>query len=403
MAVAQGLYKTLAYKKQTGLGAAASGAGGTLLRRETAIFNKMKGTYDANEIVSHQQDTGIAYLVSTTQGEINGVLSAGSYAPLLGSLLRGSFTAGAVITGLSLTISGLGPFSLTRAAGSYLTDGLKVGDVVRITAGTFTGVALNLNLVVLALTPLVATVIVANGKVLTAQGPIASASLTVVGKKAVVPTTGQANDYYTFEEWFADTSLSRVYSDVQVASVDVSIPPSAAASVKMALLGLARAKSATQVLTAPASAPTTAILSAVNGVILINAGQTIVGTSINLKIDGQVTHGEAVIGSKVISDMVKGDLKVGGSFTNLKQDEAYSNLFDNETPVGIVAVLFADGTDTSDFVNFNIPRVKLTKDDIDDGKKQIISTHDFVAEFNASGGAGTTADTGIMTIQDSQA
>jgi hypothetical protein len=100
MTVAQGLYKTLAYKKQTALGTPAIGAGGQLLRRETATFEKTKAGIASNEIVAHQQYTGDSYGVGQTQGQLMGLVSAGSYAPLLTSLLRGSLTAGIAITGL---------------------------------------------------------------------------------------------------------------------------------------------------------------------------------------------------------------------------------------------------------------------------------------------------------------
>jgi hypothetical protein len=403
MTIAQGLYETIAYKKQSGLGVPASGSGGQLIRRETGTFEKTKGTYDANEIVSTQQDTGIAYLVSQTVGDISGVLSAGSYSPLLGSLMRAAFAVGVALTGMSVTIAGAGPFTLTRGSGSYLTDGYKVGDVVRITAGTYTGVASNLNMVVTALTATIMTVVVPNGKVLSAQGPVTGTTITVVGKKSVVPATGQTNDYYTFEEWRSDVTLSRIYSDVQMQTADIAISPTTATTIKIAMLGLIRTKGVTQILTAPTAASTTAILSAANGVILINGSQTIIGTSLSLKIDSGAVAGDPVIGSKTLSDIVKGDIKVGGTFTTLKQDEANSNLFDNETALGIVAALFADSTDTSDFVSFNIPNLKLTTDTVDDGKKQIISTHNFIAAYNAAGGAAVASDTGIITIQDSQA
>jgi hypothetical protein len=404
MTIAQGLYEVLSYKKQSALGTPATGSGGTQLRRETAIINKTKDTYDANEIVSHQMDTGIAYGVSKTAGELNGVISAGSYAPLLGSILRNNFTAVTASSGLSLTISGSGPtFNLNRAAGSFLTDGIKVGNVVRITAGTFTGTASNLNLLVTNVTATTLVVIVPNGKTLTAQGPIASSTVTVVGKTSVVPVTGQTNDYYTFEQWMSDASLSRLYTDVQIASADISIPATGFASIKLALLGLGRTKNATQQLTSPAAASTTAILAAANAKILIAGTQTVVGTSLSLKIDGQLASGDPVIGSNVISDIIKGDIKVSGTFTHLKQDETNSNVFDAETPIAILAVLFADQTDTSDFVGFNISRAKLTKDEIDDGKKMIVATHDFVAEYNPLGSPTQSVDNAIISIQDSQA
>lgn len=403
MAIAQGLYKTLAYKKQTALGSPATGTGGTYLRRETATLNKMKDTYDADEIVTHQQDTGVAFGVGKTQGELSGVISAGSYAPLLGSLLRKDMTATAAITGTSLTIAGAGPYTITRSAGSWLTDGVKIGDVGRITAGTYTGTARDINLLVTGVTATVLTVIVPNGSALTAQGPIASSTFTVIGKKSVVPASGHTNDYYSIEEWFADIAKSRLYTDVQIASADISIPATGFASIKLALLGLGRTKNATQQLTTPTAASTTAILAAANAKILIAGAQTLVGTSLSLKIDGGLQHGEAVIGSNVINDLVKGDIKVGGTFTNLKQDETNSDLFDNETAAAIIAVLFADTTATSDFVSFVIPRAKITSDELDDGKKQIVSTHAFTGEYNSAGGAAVANDTGIIAIQDSAA
>ena len=57
MTVAQGINKTIAYKKQSGLGSAASGAGSTYLRRVTAALNVTKDSYENNEIVAHQQGT----------------------------------------------------------------------------------------------------------------------------------------------------------------------------------------------------------------------------------------------------------------------------------------------------------------------------------------------------------
>lgn len=404
MAVSQGLYKTLAYKKQSALGTPATGSGGQLLRRETAVFNKTKTSFNSDEIVAHQQYTGDTYGTGSTDGQINGLLSPGSYAPLLASLCRGTLTAGVASTGMSLTIAGTGPtFTLTRAAGSFLTDGIKVGDVVQLTAGAFTGTASNLNLIVVALTATVATVIVPNGSTLSAQGPVASSTLTVINKKVVVPSTGQANDYYTFEEWFSDISRSRLYTDAQMSSADIKLPANGNATVQLNTVGLGRTENASQQLTSPSAASTSAILNATQGEIIIAGTQTLIGTSLDIKIDGQVKPGDPVIGSKTISDLIKGDIKVDGSFATMKADESNSTLFENETIVTIIAAVFADQTAQSAFVSLVIPAAKLMKDTIDDGKKQLVETFDFVAQYNSAGGTGTSTDTGIITIQDSAA
>ena len=129
----------------------------------------------------------------------------------------------------------------------------------------------------------------------------------------------------------------------------------------------------------------------------------LVATSLNVTIDGQVTAGDPVIAAANISDTIKGDVKVSGTVTVQYQDETVSNNFDNQTALVISAVLFADTTDTSDFIGITIPRAKLFSDDPDDGKKQIVMTMNFTAERNGAGGSGVSTDTGTISLQDSAA
>lgn len=404
MAVSQGLYKTVAYKKQSGIGVPAAGSAGQLIRRETATFEKVKGAFNSNEINPNQQYAGDTYGTSSTTGQVNGNLSPGSYSPLLASLCRGTFVAGIVSASMSVTIAGTGPtYTLTRSAGSYLTDGFKLGDVVQLTAGTFTGTAANLNLVIVALTATVATVIVPNGSVLTAQGPVATSTLTVINKKVVVPSSGQANDYYTFEEWMADISRSRLYSDLQMSKADIKVPANGNVTVQLDLIGLARTLNNTQQLTSPSAASTSAILSSENAAIVVAGTQTVIGTSLQITIDGQCKPGDPNIGSKTISDVIKGDIKVTGQFATMKSDDSIATLFENETALTIICAIFADNTPTSAFVSFVIPMAKLFKAAVDDGKKQIVETYDYTAQYNSAGGTGASTDTGIITVQDSAA
>ena len=63
---AQGLYKKVSYKKQSGIGSAATGSGGQIIRRDSATFTKTKQTFSSNEINSFQQYTGDNYGSSST-------------------------------------------------------------------------------------------------------------------------------------------------------------------------------------------------------------------------------------------------------------------------------------------------------------------------------------------------
>lgn len=401
MTIAQGQLKKIAYKKQTGLGSSASGSGGQYVTRETASFNFKKDTFTSNQITTHQQYVGDTYGVGKSDGTLNSALLPGSFADLMASCVRKDFGAVTAMTGLSLTIAGAGPYTLTRSAGSFLTDGVKIGHVVRITAGTYTGIARDLNLLVTGVTATVLTVIVPNGKALAAQGPVASSTVTVIGKTTIAPSSSHTNDYYTWEEWYSDISKSRLYPDMQVGKIDIQIPATGNATIAVSMLGLSRTKGGSQVLTSPTAEVSSSIVSAANGCILLAGSRLLVGTSLNLSIDGQVQHGEAVIGSRVISDLVKGEIKASGQVTAQLEDETISDYFDNETAVSIIAVLFVDSSDTSAFIAFVVPRAKLMGDDIDDGKKQVIMTLPFTGEYNSSGGAALANDQTIVGIQDS--
>lgn len=404
MAVAQGINKQLSFKKQTAKGTAASGSGGQLLRRETATFSKGKDTYSTNEITTHQQHVGDKHGIAKASGTINGNVSPGTYINLLASLLRKDVAATSAITGLSLTIAGSGPYTLTRAAGDFLTGGVKVGDIVRITAGTFTGTARDINLLVTGVTATVLTVVVPNGSTLSPQGPVASATVTVIGKKTWTPTSGHTNDYYTFEEWYADVSKSHTWPDQAIGSAQISLPPTGNATITLNAVGLGqRTKGAAQVLTSPTAETTTEVLASVNGLLLIGGTNYVTVTSLSLTIDGQVAPGDAVIGSNYVPDVYRGDIKVSGSFTAVYENDTLGDLFDSEAATSLIVMVSDNDDADADFVSFVMPSIKLFSDDADDGKKQIVRTYNFTAQYNGSGGASLANLATTISIQDSQA
>lgn len=404
MAVAQGINKKTVYKKQTGLGAAASGSGGQIVRRTSSVFQAPPDTYESNEIVSHQQGTGVGIGVVKPAGKIDGLLSPGTYSTLIGSLLRKDMAATAAMTGLSVTIATSGQnYTLTRASGDFLAGGLKIGDVVRLTAGTFNAANSQKNLLVLALTATVATVKVVNGSALVAEGPIASATLTVVGKKSVVPLTGHTNDYYTFEEWYPDLTRSETYADQQIAQAAINLPATGNATISLDTVGRTRTLGASQVLTTPTTETTTDILTAVNGVVLVNGSAVANVTGAQITINGNTTHSDAVVGSNVVDDTQRGRVTVSGSFTAKFDSVTLQTIFEDRSTTSLLLVVTEDATANADFVVVNIPMLKLTGDTPDDGEKAIVRSYPFVAQINSAGGAALATDQTIISLQDSAA
>ena len=407
MSVAQGISRTIAYKKQTGLGSSASGSGGTLLRRVTANLNVTKDTYENNEIVSHQQGTGFTYGIAKTGGTLNGLLSGTSWMPFIGSLLRKDPAATSAMSSLSLTIAASGSnYTVTRGSGSFLTDGLKIGDVVQLSGGSLNSNNVSKNLVVVAIgSATVATVnVLKSGGTLTAEGPIASCTMTVMGKKSWVPTSGHTNDYYTVEDFDSDLTLSRVYPDVQIGQLEVAMPATGNVTSNFTLVGLgAVSKGGSQILTSPSAAPTTAVFGAVAGAVYVGGTRYGTITSLNITINGNVTQGEATIGSNTIADVQRGRIVVTGSFSAVFDAETLATPFDNETATSLIMVLADARTDAANTMAFVMSSVLISSTDRDDGEKQLVGTYNFTAQINGAGGAALANNQTIISVQDSQA
>jgi len=406
MSVATGIAKITVVKSQTGLGVPAAGAGGQALRRVTSIAKETRATYENNEIVAHQQSTGVNLGTASTDWAFDGLLSPGTYSTLIAALVRKVFTATTPIAAASLTIAGAAPsFTVTRGAGSYLGDGVKIGDVVRITAGTYVNpVNRDNNLLVTGVAALVLNVMTANGTVLIAEGPIATSTLTVIGKKALVPMSGHTDTLFTLEEWYSDLGKSELFPDMRIGKADIAIPASGNATIKLASQGLGvRTLGDVQVLTTPTAATTAPVLTGVRGVLTVNGTQILTVTGVSFSIDGQLTAEGPVVGSNFSPDMARGRIKVTGQFTGLFDSTTLSTLYHNETLTSLVALMTADNTNNADFVSFSMSAIKLTSDQPDDSEKAIIRTYAFTAQLNAAGGAALASDQTIISCQDSLA
>lgn len=404
MAVAQGIKTKIKRVKQSGLGVAGS-SGSQYVRRVTATFNKVSDTYTSAEIASHQQSTGATEGVSATTGALNCELSPGTYSLELAALLRKDFAATTAMTSVGLTIGAAssGIYPLTRGAGSWLSDGLKVGDIIRISVGSMNAANLAKNLIVTEITSAtVAKVLPLNGVALVPEGPIAGNTVTVIGKKSWVPTTGHTNDYFSVEKWFPDVAISELYTDVKVASAALTLPATGIATVNFDLPGLGRTDGTAEVLTSPTAESATEVLTAVQGKVIVNGVVTPV-TGANLTINGTITPGEAEVGSSTRSDHQVGRVMVSGTLTAKFSGSTLQAIRLAQTPVVLILVVANNTTGTSDFVTFVMPAVKLFSDEANDGETEIVRSYNFTAQYNGSGGAAVASHATIMSIQDSAA
>jgi hypothetical protein len=405
MAIAQGVSKQTRFKRQSAKGTLAGASAGQVMRRESSTFELQKETYDtASEITSTQQMVSSRHGVKQIAGAIQGILSPGTYSDLIAAVLRRDFAAVTSITGASITIAGSGPsYTVTRAAGSFLTDGIKIGMVVRLTAGSFNAANLNKNLLVTNVTATVLTVLVVNGVALVAEGPIASATVSVPGKVTYTPATGHTNIYYTFEEWYPDITVSERFQDVKVSSADLSLPGSGNAAISMSLVGLDMTKDTTVYYTSPTAETTTESLVAASGILQVNGVSQAVVTDLSFTIDGQEQPANGVVGSNVRPDVFRGKVMVTGSFTCYFESGTIPDLFINETDISILSALANGATAAADFMTIYLPKLNLNSSTPDDGETGLTRTYNFTAEYNSAGGAAVATQQTTIQIQDSQA
>lgn len=405
MAVAQGIRKQTNYKVQSALGTPATGSGGQTLRRNSSVFSYDRDTFETDEIVTHQQSTGVGYGVIKANGKIDGLLSCTTWDTLLQALLRADFVATAAIASLTLTIAASGSdYTITRSAGDFLTGGIKAGDVIRLTGGSLNANNVGKNALVLSLTATVLTVrVLGAGLTMTAESAIVGCTVTVTGKKAKPPLTGHTNYYWTIEEWFADLLRSEKFTDCQIAKADIALPSTGNATISLDVLGLGMVAGGSQILTTPTAETTTSVLTAVNGLVVVNGTVVANCTGATLMIDGRMKHGDAVIGSNNLIDIDKGKIAVSGSFSALFDSDTISALYRAETPISLMLVVTDDETADADFVTFTLGRIKLTGNAPDDGEKGIVRNYPFVAELNSAGGTSLAWDQTIITVQDSLA
>lgn len=408
MPTAQGIAKKLVIAQQTAKGtiAAVNAASAVYLRRVSSDLNLKKETYQSNEIRPDMQVGDFRHGVRSVDGTIAGELSPGTYNLFMASVLRQAWqtqaTTGAQTTiTAAVTTAPAGTF--TRPGGSFLTDGFKVGDVVRWTGWTVATANNAHNFLITALTATVMTVYPLDGVSIVAKAAGDSVTCVTQGKKTWTPATGQTADFYTIEHNYSDLDLSEVFTDCAVNSMAIKLPATGMATIEANMLGLNMtpyAAANAPYFTSPAAASAYGVLASVNGALYVQGVQVALLTGLDFSIAANLSS-EAVVGSNVKPDIFRGRVVITGNMTVFFQDATFRDYFINETEVSINAAFTSNNLPNADFLAFTMPRVKVGGSSKGDGEKGIIQTMPFTALYNTSGGAAVNSLATTLSIQDS--
>jgi hypothetical protein len=288
-------------------------------------------------------------------GSFNVELSAGgAIDSLLEAIMRSTWSAAAPTTFTSMTTVAVGTNTLTAAAGDWVAQGIKAGDIVTL-SGTGTAANHDLRTQVRSVTTLVVTV--ASSSYTTAT---ASASGTVTRLKKVVSATTPTKYSYTVEQVDQDVDGSEYFTGCALVGCRLSFRPNQHATATFTFAGINRTTvtgGSSPYFTSP-SITTNLPLVADDSVITFN-GSTVAdftGLDLDIQIAGR---GEAVIGSLVTPSIFMNDRMVSGTITGLRSDFSKLTLFDAETEFAIHLTLLELESAPKSCLAFYIPRVKI--------------------------------------------
>lgn len=343
----------IAYHVETALNAQAGSGGGQLIRRVSSSLALTKGAFSSQEVRPDQEIFDARHGTRRVAGAIAGELSTQTYDDFIEAVLRGTWATGSTITqataGMSsATLAATASSSrFTASAGSFLTAGLKIGDVFRMNSGHNTGV----NFRITALTATVMTVHPAPADA-SAAG---TWSLTVQGKVLVPGTTKRS---FTIEQSHPDIDVTEVFTGCRFGDMSLQVPPNGMVGVNFGVMGVDAqflSGASAPYFTAPGAVAGTRILAGVTGSCHIAGTQVAILTGLNLSVTNNLSS-DPVVFNTTVPDIFYGSTVITGDISFYLRDTTMLDYFDDETEV---AVSFQLDDANGGFMAVTMPRVKL--------------------------------------------
>ncbi len=412
--VSSGVRKSVRIKVESTWGVAPTNTGADLLERVTSTLTLDKDIFGSAAIREDQQVVDNRHGMQRIGGALTGEVSPKLYQALYAALLRQSFASAATTGALTNVTAAAGPpGTFTRAAGSYLTDGFKVGDVIRWAGWTTGSSAANnaRNYRITALTATVMTVGTATTgaagqkEAVIAQAAGDSVTATVVGKKLTGAVSNHTDLSYAIEHFDQVNTKSELFLGCVPVSAAFNIPPSGMATVAWSFMGRKKQNDTSAYFTSPTAAPNFGKLSGPTGLLRANGVDIGIIAGLNFTIVGGHQMAGPVVGDVYSPGITQGRVAVSGSGQMYQSSDSYSlrDLYEAETEFPISIMLPVGTAVNADFVNIYMPRCKLNSFTDDDGERALMRSFNFVALHNTSGGTGVTSDLTPIMIQDSQA
>lgn len=340
-----------AYKAQSALGTPASGGSGLGLRwaRGSTGLRLLKGIADSEEVRRDGQSTRGRHSGRKVTGGFNVEASVGTIDTILAALLRASWTAATDITQATMTSITTTTSTIVAAAGSWLTQGVRVGDVVKLTGHSTSGN----NGVWFRVTAVTASTITVAGTPLTLDAG-ADSSFTLTVARTVVMGSAPTETYFTVDEYNQDIDKSKVATDCKWNRLEIIAAPKKPVLCKLGLIGLDMGNvsgASAPSLTSP-TFTTTLPLMLEDGTIRVGGVDysDLTGFNLTLDLGGEIPD----VLAPNAPDAFLGNAKLRGNVMGLRTDFDFFDAFDNETQIDFFAHMTENESNPKDFLSLYV-------------------------------------------------
>ncbi len=343
-----------------------------VLRRVSSSLKLAKDTYQSNEVRSDRQIADFRHGVKRVTGAISGEYSPATYFAFQEAALRATKTSTITQTQATLTsVAFDSTTGITFAAGTPVTAGLRIGDIIRFTGLTVGGGLNN------ATNFLITAFSGSSNRVLavypapttaTADTTFSCTSNGTTGKAVFMPASTFVSRKFGVEVNNSDVDISRLFTECRVGGVNWKLPATGMATIDIPMMGRDMeiyTGASAPFFTSPTAAGTTGIFAAVNG--LLRVGGSTVGVVTGLDISLNLNpSSDAVVGQNFVPEVFLGRANVTGTATAFFQDSTLIADFKNETEVSILCYLTTTSAVNSPAVSIYLPRLKFGDGNVSD-------------------------------------
>ena len=361
MAYQSGQNVLIAHKVESTFNTAPGASGGKRLRFVASPgMTLRRGIIESQEVRADQLASPVRLGMHEAQGSYGAEMSVGTFDELLEAVLRSTWVAAVAITQAAMTSITTTTSTIVAAAGSWIAQGVRVGDIVTLT-GHATTANNDLRLRVTAVT---ASTITVAGTPLTADAVAdTSFTLTILRKLKTVDGAPTKRSFY-FEQYYQDLDLSEVFGGVIITGFTLRGTPNGMASIEFRTLGasgVALAEGASAYFSSPTL--TTAMpLVFTDAKLRLGSEELVRCTGFELSCDLEASMPE-VIGSTTAPAGFTNRMTTRGSLSFLKQDLAFLTALGSETEYELSVLLQENESAPKDCHSFFVPALKLTAND----------------------------------------